>query len=178
MPAPSNPEPPPPGARPSDDRSPHPRVGPVGQPQSIRAAVMLMYVGAGLVLFDIFMALVVFDMFRDQVSEDNPSYNQDRLDSAVFTLMTYLIVLGLIEVGLWIWMAKANGSGHKWARTVATVFGVINMLNVLVGGTEPGPTTTLSISDIASGVLTVVILYKLYRPDTKQYYDQYYDFKR
>ncbi len=38
---------------------------------------------------------------------------------------------GLLAVGLWIWMARANSAGKSWARIAATALFAINTLAVL-----------------------------------------------
>jgi tryptophan-rich sensory protein len=42
------------------------------------------------------------------------------------------IIFGLIAIGLWIWMAKANGDGYRYARIVGTVFFGLNTLLTLL----------------------------------------------
>ena len=39
---------------------------------------------------------------------------------------------GLIAIGLWIWMAWANGHGRSWARVLSAVFFGINTLGLIV----------------------------------------------
>ena len=38
------------------------------------------------------------------------------------------VVFGLVEIALWLWMARANGQGRNWARIVSTVlFGLATL---------------------------------------------------
>jgi len=43
-----------------------------------------------------------------------------------------LVIGGLIAIGLWLWMAWANGKGRSWARVVSAVFFGINTLDLLI----------------------------------------------
>ncbi|RMI35102.1 hypothetical protein EBN03_01915 [Nocardia stercoris] len=43
------------------------------------------------------------------------------------------VVMGVLQVGLWIWMAFANRAGKNWARVTSTVFFGISTLSTLVG---------------------------------------------
>ncbi|MBA3309042.1 MAG: hypothetical protein H0U28_03145, partial [Nocardioidaceae bacterium] len=82
----------------------------------------------------------------------------------------FAIVFGLIGVGLWLWMAWANGKGRKWARVVATVFGVINVLSFLFVITAGSATTPSLIVSVLSVLVGVAALFYLYRPDASQFY--------
>ena len=42
------------------------------------------------------------------------------------------MVGAVITIGLWLWMAWANGRGLNWARIVSAVFFGINTLNLLL----------------------------------------------
>ena len=39
---------------------------------------------------------------------------------------------GVVNVGLWVWMAMANRAGHHWARVTATVFFGISTFGVIL----------------------------------------------
>jgi hypothetical protein len=43
-------------------------------------------------------------------------------------LITVWIVVGLVVIALWLWMAQANGQGRNWARILSTVlFGLATL---------------------------------------------------
>ena len=81
------------------------------------------------------------------------------------------VVVGIIAVGLWVWMAWKNGQGRSWARIVATVFGALNVLFTLVGFTQPGTTTVTVIIGIVNMILAVVILVLLWKKESTEYYE-------
>ena len=41
------------------------------------------------------------------------------------------IVFGLLGVSLWLWMARANGQGHNWARILSAVLFSLATLQLL-----------------------------------------------
>ena len=108
----------------------------VEQPPSIRNAVRLMYVGAVLSVLGALSIFLQVDAIRDQIEEDDPSLSGDDVDTAVAIFVVTFVVVSLISVGLWLWMAYANGAGKSWARVVATVLGGLNI--VRPGRPRPG----------------------------------------
>jgi hypothetical protein len=167
------PQPPPPQAGPwaSDNLPPHPLAGmavDMERPEPIRVAVSLMYIGAGLAGLSIVLVLLLMGSLRDQVRDNNPTFSDSRVDTAVTYGVTIVIVSALIGVALWLWMAHENGAGKLWARTVATVLGVLNIVLTLI---RMGANTTgVNILGLVYIALAVAILVLLYRPDSTAYY--------
>ena len=167
------PQPPPPQAGPwaSDNLPPHPLAGmavDMERPEPIRVAVTLMYIGAGLAGLSIVLVLLLMGSLRDQVRDNNPTFSDSRVDTAVTYGVTIVVVSALIGVALWLWMAHENGAGKMWARTVATVLGVLNIVLTLI---RMGANTTgVNILGLVYIALAVAILVLLYRPDSTAYY--------
>jgi hypothetical protein len=179
--APEPPEPPPPpggaseagvpaGPWASDYRTP-PDVPPEPDPPpSLATAVKLMYVGAALSAVGIVTSLLQRDELRDQIEKNDSSLTQDEIDTAVTFGLVTSIVIGLVVIGLWIWMARTNERGLTWARTTATVLGALSIVSLLAS-LAMGQSTTLGTAlSVVSVLLAAVILYLLYRPDSNEYY--------
>jgi hypothetical protein len=132
------------------------------------AAVKLMYVGAGLSLLGMFFSLATRSQLRDQMFAEDPDQTGEELDRAVNMASGVSVVIGLISVGLWLWMAQANHRGEAWARIVATVlFG----LNIVLTAYNFVQTTGFGVVvNITSIVLSGAILWLLYRNDSNAYY--------
>jgi hypothetical protein len=59
--------------------------------------------------------------------------------SDVNTLITLAMVFGLAVIGLWLWMARANGQGRNWARILPTVlFGLATLEMITARPQYPG----------------------------------------
>jgi hypothetical protein len=132
--------------------------------------VRLMYFGAGLAVLNILLALTQKDEIRKRVAENDSTLSKDEIDAAVNAGLVFGIILGLVGVGLWIWMASANGQGKTWARTTATVFGGLNILGFFLGLAMGNQAPLQSVMAAISVALAAAILYLLYRPDSDQYY--------
>lgn len=171
-PSDQDPGPPPAGPWASDDLPPHPlaTAREVEQPRTVLTAVRLMWVGALLTGIGVLITLLQIDAIRDQVEEDDPGLSSGEVDSAVAGFVAVSVVAGIIAIGLWLWMARANGQGLRWARGVATGLGAVNVL-FTVFGLATGPGTGLSTLFALVGItLAVVILVQLYRPESSAYY--------
>ena len=131
-------------------------------PQSIRRAVMLMYVGAGLEGLGLILNLT-------GVGRNGANGSSGAVGS-------------LIGIGLWVWMARANKEGKSWARVTSTVFFGIDCLAVLVllvailatlHSVSPSVKTILLLSGLASivtwavGLATIILLW---RRESSEYY--------
>ena len=71
-------------------------------------------------------------------------------------------------MGLWLWMAAANGAGKSWARVVATVLGALSVLSTVFSLTS-GTGVTIAMQ-LLSLVLAVAILVLLWRPASSAYF--------
>ncbi|MDQ3306895.1 MAG: hypothetical protein M3499_00800 [Actinomycetota bacterium] len=144
------------------------------QPPSIKTAVMLMRVGAAISALGIIATLIELGAIKDLVEEDlgtAGSFTQSQVDSVFQTIVVAAIVAGLIGIALWLWMASANGQGKKWARIVATILAVINVLLFLYGvtaGTSPILSLLVAVASVLVGIAAVVLIY---RQDATQFYN-------
>lgn len=158
-----------PGPWASDYRSPV--AGPVAKPQTIVNAVKLMYLGAVLTAVGVLATLLQVDTIRDTIEDNDSSLTSSEVDSAVAFTIGFVIVSALISIGLWLWMASANGQGKSWARVVATVLGGLNILFTLLGVVSGGSTPLSLLISVISLALSAYILWLLWRPESTRYYE-------
>lgn len=158
-------QPPPPGPAPAAPE----------QPSSIATSVKLMYAGAALSLLSIIVTLFTLDTIRETIEESvlesDSDATQSTIDAAIAVGITMAVVLGLIGVGLWLWMAWKNGQGRSWARIVATVLGALNVVFTLFGFTQSGMTAVTVTIGVANLILAVVILVLLWKKESTEYYN-------
>ena len=147
-------------------------------PSSILTAVKLMYVGAGLSLLSFLIGLLTQDSVRDQALERNPDLTESELDTIVSVGIAIAVVVGLIGILLWVWMAETNRRGKSWARIVATVLGALNIVFTIVGLATARNSGGVVIVSLISAALAAVILYLLYRPESSAYYEAVSDVRR
>lgn len=107
---------------------PGPPSGGLAPPDAVKRAVGLMYAGAGFSV--VYSAAVIVTL--------NSLFTTDSARPASFHAgyVAGLVIEGLIQVSLWLWMAWKTKAGRSWARVVSTVlFGLmcLQVLVVLVG---------------------------------------------
>lgn len=140
-------------------------------PPSIRVAVRLMLVGAVLSALGIIVTFTQRDEIRDQLSEADAALTPDELDTAVNVAVAVNIVISLVVIGLWLWMAWANRRGRRWARTVATVLGALNVVFTALSFAAGQLAPLAVVSGMVSVALAVVIIVLLYREESSRYYE-------
>jgi hypothetical protein len=116
-------------------------------PPSVARAVQVMYLGAVASLVGIGVELLTRHSLRTFIA-DHATRNGKRLTAtqvanSYHVELVVLVVVGLIGVGLWLWMAQMNKAGKNWARITSTVFFAIDTLGAiggLAGGSLSGGT--------------------------------------
>lgn len=150
-------------------------------PGVVRTAVALMYVGAGLTILSGVVFFATTDRLAEALTEASTAPSPALVDAAVDRAEGRELFRSAVGVCLWIWMAVKNREGRRWARGVATAFGVINVAGLLLGfglvsGLDSGdvfehllPQLVLG---IGSALLGVVILVQLYAAAASDFYDE------
>jgi uncharacterized membrane protein HdeD (DUF308 family) len=150
---------------------PAPPPGPTELPVSLRKAVDLMYAGAVLTVVGILLRFLAGGPERDRARERNPGISPD--EAATIQLLG-AVIGGAIVVGLWCWMASSNRQGKGWARTTATVFGVLAILSGAFSLAMSAATGSVDVVDIGLTVvetgLAAVILVLLHQDESSRYY--------
>lgn len=131
-------------------------------PPSVQNAVRLMYVGAAISAISLIVTLATISSLRTSIHNANPSLSAAKLHSAETAAVVLAIVFGLIGVGLWIWMARANKAGKNWARITATVFFGLDTLSLLAGFRQAEPALSRAVSLLVwvAGLGAVVLLWQ------------------
>jgi hypothetical protein len=147
---------------------------PARRPPSMDRAVMLMRAGAALSLLNVIIGLITLGTIKDNIRQqliDKDNFSQSNLDSAYNVAIGVIIVAGIISIGLWLWMAWANGAGRKWARIVATVLGALSIVGFLSTLAQGQQTVLGVVLSAITAILAVAILVLLWNRESGAYYD-------
>jgi hypothetical protein len=145
-------------------------------PPPVLMAVKLMYAGAVLSALAAIYTAVTAGGLKTAILKGHPLYTTAQVHKAETSIVISAIVGGLLAVGLWIWMARMTGTGHKWARIVASVLFGINTVDVLITISQASAITAVEANagvSIALGVLVwlaglgAIVL--LWRGESSQY---------
>jgi hypothetical protein len=152
---------------PSSGQAPEPmRQGP---PASVVMAVRLMYAGAVVSALSLIVGLVTIGSLRSSLHKSDPSLTTTQLHNLQTVVVVGSVVIGLISIGLWIWMALMSKAGKSWARIVATVLFGLDTLFLLLGVARAGAAagTLVSILTWLIGLGAIVFLW---RRDSSEYF--------
>jgi hypothetical protein len=98
-------------------------------PTSVRIAVRFMLAGAAIEAVVLILELLAFGSILRRVVYP-AQITPGQLHLAEDVAWGYLIVIGLAEIGIWLWMAAKNNAGRRWARLVSTGFFAFYSLDV------------------------------------------------
>jgi hypothetical protein len=147
------------------------------QPSTVRNAVLLMWVGAGLALLGTITTLAFSGKIRSAVTKAALKANRTRASrgkvpltaAQIHTLgnvtVVVLAVVLIVGVLLWMWMARANSRGSNWARMVATVLFTLNTLSLVLSLGRASLTIIFVALGWLVGLVAVVLLWL--RPTTE-----------
>jgi hypothetical protein len=90
-----------------------------------------MYAGAAVEVIDVVVAVATASSLKSPILTRHPGHAVAPLHTGEVSRAVPLVVGGAIAIGLWLWMAWANGRGRNWARAVSAVLFGINTLDLL-----------------------------------------------
>ena len=140
-----------------------------GPPPSVVMAVRLMYAGAVVSALSLIVGLVTVGSLRTSLHKSDPSLTTSQLHSLQTVVVVGSVFIGVISVGLWVWMALMNKAGKSWARIVSTVLFGLDTLFLLLGLARAGAAggTLVSILTWLIGLGTIIFLW---RKDSSAYF--------
>jgi hypothetical protein len=149
--------------------------GPAGPaPRSVQNAVKLMYVGAGISALTLIIGLATIGSMKSAIQSaavrNGKPLTATQLHAAETFGIALVIIIGLIGIGLWVWMARTNGAGKSWARVVATVLFALDTLSVLLGLARPNAIGT-KIFDLLIWLVGLGAIVLLYQRESSAYFN-------
>ena len=138
-------------------------------PAAVLNAVKLMYAGAVISLISLVISLTGISGTKAAIRKARPSLTATQVNQLNTFIITLAIVSGLVGVGLWLWMARANNQGKNWARILSTVLFGLATLDLF--GVFSQPKTALSlVFPIVTWLVGLGVIYLIWRPDSTAFY--------
>jgi hypothetical protein len=131
-----------------------------GPPPSVVMAVRLMYAGA----------VVSALSLRSNLHKAQPTLTPTQLHQLQTVVVVGSVFIGVLSIGLWVWMALMSKAGKSWARVVAAVlFGLYTLyLLFVVARTGAAGTALVPILSWLIGLGAVIYLW---RKDASAYFN-------
>ena len=143
------------------------------RPRTVRAAVRLMLAGAAAELAAMITVIVTLAGVRATVAARDAAALQ-----AVHLHQVAIISLAPVAIGMWLWLAWANGRGQDWARPMSAACFAVISLSLLAGLAQGAamlaPATMIAGAVVwALGLSSVVLIFtpaagRYYRPQPVQ----------
>jgi hypothetical protein len=140
-----------------------------GPPASVVMAVRLMYAGAVVSGLSLIIGLATVGNLRSALHKSDPSLTPSQLHNLQTVVIVGSVAIGLISIGLWIWMALMNKAGKSWARIVGTVLFGLDTLFLLLGLARAGAAAG-TLASILTWLIGLGAVIYLWRKDASEYF--------
>jgi len=138
-------------------------------PPPVLTAVKLMYAGAAVSTVSLIISLADIGGSKAAIRKARPTLTATQVNQLNTFIITLAVVSGLVGIGLWLWMARANGRGKSWARIVSTVLFCLATLDLV--GVFGEPKTALSlIFPVLTWVVGLGAIWLLWRPESTAFF--------
>ena len=146
---------------PTPGQSQEPQARPPA-PNSVQTAVKLMYAGAALSFIELVVGVATIGSVRRAIQKAYPHYTSSQIHRLEVADIVIAVIVGVIAIGLWLWMARASAGGHNYARITGSVFFGLNTLFLLVGLARPHIGLGLAFSLLVwlAGLGAVIMLWR------------------
>jgi len=138
-------------------------------PPSVANAVKLMYAGAAVSAVSLIISLADISGTKTAIRKARPNLTATQVSQLNTFIISLAIVSGLIGIGLWLWMARANNQGKNWARIMSTVLFGLATLDLV--GVFSQPKTLLGlIFPVLTWLVGLGAIWLLWRPDSTAFF--------
>ena len=142
---------------------------PLPAPPPVENAVKLMYVGAAVSTVSLIISLADIGGVKTAIKKAKPSWTAAQVNQYDRFLITVAIVSGVIGIGLWLWMARANNQGKNWARILSTVLFCLATLDLI--GVFSQPKTVLGlVFPLLTWLVGLGAVFLLWRPESTAFF--------
>ena len=139
------------------------------RPPSVENAVRLMFTIAAISIISTIVTLVTRSDLKKRIEKANPDVSSSRLDSLLNDAIAIGVVIGLVFLVLYVWLAFQVRAGKNWARIVTWVFAGLGVLGAL-GSLASTETPISRVLSLISGIIDVVIIVLLAQGASNRYF--------
>jgi hypothetical protein len=138
-------------------------------PSSVVMAVRLMYAGAAITAIGVMISIIAVLTGQDSLRASHPDATVAQLHATQNALIAVAVISGLLEIGAWIFMARLNRAGLKWARVVATVLFGLGTLNLILRVSGGGGVSNL-VYTVVTWLAGAGAVYFLWQRESNAYF--------
>jgi len=125
-----------------------------------------MYAGAALSFIELVVGLTTIGSLKSAIEQAGQRagkhYTPTQVHQLEVSSVIIAVVVGIIAIGLWLWMARANQAGHSYARITGTVFFGLNTLFLFLSLARPHASVGLIFNLLVwlAGLGAVIMLWR------------------
>jgi hypothetical protein len=133
-------------------------------PPSIQSAVRFIYAGAAIQAFSvIFEIAAVRGRIQSILATASATpLTPSQLNTTEAVSVGFLVLGGVVGASLWLWMARKNRAGRKWARILSTVFFTVFTFAQIAIIAQPiaVENKVIPVGEWVVGLLAIVLLWQ------------------
>src|ERR1022692_3686766 len=119
--------------------------------------------------FSLIVSLATIGSLKSTILKRDPGFTTTQVHSAEVVVVAFAVIVGLISVGLWLWMARANKAGKNWARITSSVFFGLNTLGLLAIFRQAEPVLSRLIT-LLVWLVGLAAIIMLWRKESSEYF--------
>jgi hypothetical protein len=139
-------------------------------PSSVKNAARLMYVGATVSLIALIINLATAGSLKTRIHNADSKLTPTQVTNLAHADLILGIVVGLIGIGLWVWIALKSQAGRNWARVTGTVFFGLYTLLLLIGVSRAGGGGAAVILDVIEWLAGLGAVILLWMKDSSRFF--------
>jgi type IV secretory pathway TrbD component len=121
----------------------------------MRSALRLMYLGALLELGVLAVVAATTNRLHSAILAHHHSYTAEQWHAEFHQHLLPVEIGAPIAACVWVWLAWANGRGHRWARTLFLLFAAVTTASLLSG--LAAGALTYAPGDAAAGIVLWIV---------------------
>jgi hypothetical protein len=133
-------------------------------PPSIQNAVRFIYAGAAIQALSVILEIAAVRARIQSILATGSAtpLTPSQLNTAEAVSVGFLVLGGVVGASLWLWMARKNRAGRRWARILSTVSFAILTLGLLAAIAQPIAVENkiIPVAEWVVGLLAIVLLWQ------------------
>jgi len=140
-------------------------------PPSIQNAVRFIYAGAAIQALSVILEIAAVRGGIESVLATTSAtpLTPSQLNTFEAVTVGVLVFGGVVGASLWLWMARKNKAGRRWARILSTVFFAILTLSLVAVFAQPIGLES-KIIPVAEWVVSLVAIVLLWQVESSDFY--------
>jgi hypothetical protein len=131
-----------------------------------------MYAGASLSFIELLVGLATIGSIKGAIQKAYPHDTPAQVHTLQVDSVVTGVLVGVIAIALWLWMARASATGHNYARITGTVFFALNSLFLLLSISRGQTSAAALVFNVLVWLAGLAAVIMLWRSESAPYFSQ------